>query len=102
MGCEIKSFLAVDCKQHATNAVSTVKSHLSNSAVKEAWRALKGWYRLAKDQPPLACPETMAKQTAEQVELYAKVPPWGHPSCLISLTSRFLMACPPTMKYARW
>jgi hypothetical protein len=79
MGREIKSFLAADCKQHATNAASTVKSHLSNGAVKEAWCALKGWHRLAEDQPPSACPETIAKQTAEQVELYVKVPPMGAP-----------------------
>jgi hypothetical protein len=79
MGREIKSFLAADCKQRAVNASSTVKSHLSNGAVKEAWCALKGWYRLAEDRPPPACPETMAKQTAKQVELYAKVPPMGAP-----------------------
>ncbi len=65
MGCKIKSFLAADRKQCAANAASTVESHLSNGAMKEAWHALKGWYRLAGDQPPPACPETMAKQTAE-------------------------------------
>ncbi len=79
MGCEIKSFLAADCKQRAANAASTVESHLSTGAVKEAWRALKGWYRLAEDQSPPACPETMVKQTAKQVELYAKVTPMGAP-----------------------
>jgi hypothetical protein len=41
MGHEIKSLLAADCKQHAVNAASTVESHLSNGAVKEAWQALK-------------------------------------------------------------
>jgi hypothetical protein len=79
IGREIKSFLAADCKQCATNATSTVKSHLSNGSMKEALRALKGWYRLAEDRPPPACPETMAKQTAKRVELYAKVPPMGAP-----------------------
>jgi hypothetical protein len=77
IGCEIKSSLAADCKQRAANAASTVESHLSNGAVKEAWRALKGWYRAAEDRPPPACPETMAKQTAERVELYARAPPMG-------------------------
>jgi hypothetical protein len=43
MGREIKSLLAADRKQRAANAASTVESHLSNGAVKEAWRALKGW-----------------------------------------------------------
>jgi hypothetical protein len=77
MGRKIKSFLAADRKQRATNAASTVKRHLSNGAVKEAWCAFKGWYRSAEDQPPPACPETMAKQMAERVELYVKVPPMG-------------------------
>ncbi len=45
MGREIKSLLAADREQHAVNTASTVKSHMSNGAVKEAWRALKGWYR---------------------------------------------------------
>jgi hypothetical protein len=77
MGCKIKSLIAVDCKQCATNAASTVKSHLSNGALKEAWRTLKEWYRLAEDQPPPACLETMVKQTAERVVLYARFPPMG-------------------------
>jgi hypothetical protein len=49
MGREIKSSLAADHKKCAANAASTVESHLGNSAVKEAWRALKGWYRLVED-----------------------------------------------------
>ncbi len=47
--------------------------------MKEAWRALKGWYRLAEDQSPPACLETMVKQMAKRVELYGKVPPMGAP-----------------------
>ncbi len=76
---KIKSSLTADCKQHATNAASTVKSHLGNGAVKEAWRALKGWYRAAENRPPPACPEMMAKQTAKRVELYMRAPPMGTP-----------------------
>ncbi len=79
IGREIKSSLAADCKQHAANAASTVENHLGNGAVKEAWRTLKGWYRAVEDGPPQACPETMAKQTAEHVELYARAPPMGTP-----------------------
>jgi hypothetical protein len=76
---EIKSSLAADCKQCAANAASTVKSHLGNGAVKEAWRALKGWYRVAENCPPPACPETMVKQTAKCMELYTRAPPMGTP-----------------------
>ncbi len=77
MGGEIKSLLAADCKHCTANAASTIKSYLSNSVVKETWSTLKGWYRLAEDQPPPACPETMVKQMAEHVELYARAPPMG-------------------------
>ena len=51
MNREIKSSLAMDHKQRAANAASTVESHLSAGAVKEAWCALKlkGWYRSAED-----------------------------------------------------
>ncbi len=65
----------MDCKQCAVNAASTVESHLSNGAMKEAWCALKGWYRSAEDQPPPACPETMVKQMDKCMELYARAPP---------------------------
>jgi hypothetical protein len=77
IGCKIKSSLAADHKQHSTNAASTIESHLSNGAVKEAWQALKRWYWAAEDRPQPACPETMAKQMAERVELYARAPPMG-------------------------
>ncbi len=77
MGLEIEFLLAADCKQHAAKATSTVKSQLSNGAVKEAWHTLKGWYRTTEDRPPPACPETMVKQMAERMELYAKVPHMG-------------------------
>jgi hypothetical protein len=71
------NLLAADRKQRAADAASTVESHLSTSAMKEAWRALKGWYRSVEDRPPPACPETMVRQTAEKVELYARAPPMG-------------------------
>jgi hypothetical protein len=77
IGGKIKSSPAADRKQHAANAASTVESHLSNGSVKEAWGALKGWYWVAEDRPPPACPETMAKQMAKRVELYARAPPMG-------------------------
>jgi hypothetical protein len=77
IGCKIKSSLAADRKQHAVNTASAIESHLSNRAVKKAWQALKGWYQVAEDRPPPACPETMAKQMAKRVELYARAPPMG-------------------------
>ncbi len=29
---------------------------------------------MAEDQPPPACPETMVKQTAKRMDVYARVP----------------------------
>jgi hypothetical protein len=45
--------------------------------MKEVWHTLKGWYRLVEDWPLPVCPETMVKQMAKHVELYARVPPMG-------------------------
>ncbi len=45
--------------------------------MKEVWCNLKGWYSSVEDQPPPACPETMVKQTAKRVELYARAPSMG-------------------------
>jgi hypothetical protein len=77
MGHKIESLLAADHKQCAANTTTTVERHLSNGAVKEAWQALKGWYRLAEDQPPPASPKIMVRQMAKHVELYARAPPMG-------------------------
>jgi hypothetical protein len=77
MGHKIKSLLTADCKQCAANAASTIESHLGNGDMKEAWRTLQGWCRLAEDRPPPAGPETMVKQTAKCMELYARVSPMG-------------------------
>jgi hypothetical protein len=65
IGRKIKSSFAADCTQHTTNAASIIKSHLSNGALKEAWCALKGWYRAMEDRPALVCPETIEKQMAK-------------------------------------
>jgi len=72
---KIEAFLVVNCKQCTVTAASTTKSHLSNGAVKEAWRALKGWNRLVEDQSPPVCPGIMINQTAKHVELYMRAHP---------------------------
>ncbi len=79
IGCKIKASLTADCTQCVSDAASTVKSQLSNGAVKEVWRPLKGWYQAAEDHPPPACPETMTKQMAERLELYTRAPSMGTP-----------------------
>ena len=56
-----------------------MESHLNNGDLKEAWRVVQGYTRVAKDKGPTPCFESMVKQTCERRELYAKVPPPGDP-----------------------
>ena len=68
--------------------------HLKGGELAEAWRCLKGWYAAARDRPPKPCHETMGKQTAEQVELYERVPPPGEPICINVEPKKVEDACP--------
>ena len=52
---------------------------LAGGEMQEAWWMLKAWYRNAEDRAPKPCYDTMAKQTAERAELYAKVQAPGEP-----------------------
>ena len=45
--------------------------------MKEAWQIVQGWYQDVEDREPTPCWESMARQTKERVELYAKVDPPG-------------------------
>ncbi len=102
IGCKIKSSLAADRKQCAANAASTVESHLSNEAMKEAWQALKGWYWMAEDRPPPACPEMMAKQMAKRMELYVRAPPMGTSLPFNFPYFKIPDGSPPTKKCVLW
>jgi hypothetical protein len=77
LGRQLKSRLAADRLKHAKNTALTIKGCLAAGDFVEAWRNLKGWYRSVEDRAPKACPETLALQTAERVELYTAVPPRG-------------------------
>ena len=67
---KIEAFLAMNCKKCTATAASTAKSHLSNSAVKEVWHALKGW-----NKSPPVCPGIMINQTVKHMELYVRAHP---------------------------
>jgi hypothetical protein len=77
LGRQVKAQLAADCIKRTKNTASTIKGCLTVGDFVEAWHNLKGWYRLVEDRAPKACPETLASQTADRVELYAAVPPQG-------------------------
>ncbi len=79
LGREIKAWLKADHLLCATTTASNVKGCLAAGEYIEAWRHLKGWYRSAEDRSPKPCPETMAKQTQERIDLYAACTPMGLP-----------------------
>ncbi len=75
LGRQVKAQLATDCIKCAKNTASTIKGCLAVGDFVEAWHSFKGWYCLVEDQAPKACPEMLASQLAERVELYTTVPP---------------------------
>ncbi len=77
LGRQVKVHLVADCLLCALNTTSEIQGSLSAGEFVEAWRHLKGLYRSVEDQAPKACPETLALQTAERVELYTVVPSSG-------------------------
>ncbi len=77
LGRQVRAHLAADRLKRATNAATKIEGCLAAGDFVEAWRHLKGWYRTAEDRAPKACPETLASQTAERVELYTAVHPPG-------------------------
>ncbi len=77
LGWQIKERLMADCQLRAANATSNIEGCLAAGEFIEAWRYLKGWYCSAEDQALKAFLETLARQTAEGVELYSAVTPPG-------------------------
>jgi hypothetical protein len=49
-----------------------IKAELEKGDVQEAFRLLKGWYQAASETVLCPCPQTMAQQTEEWVELYRR------------------------------
>jgi hypothetical protein len=95
LGRQIKAQLTANCQLHAANATSNIKGCLVAGEFVERWHYLKGWHRLAEDQAPKACPETLACQTAERVGLYMAVTPPGW-EMHINVTPTVVHDEPPT------
>ena len=77
LGRKIKACLKADrLKQAATTALNVEGCLVAGDYI-EAWRYLKGWYRSAEERAPKPCPETLAAQTEERIQLYTAVPPPG-------------------------
>jgi hypothetical protein len=85
LGRKIKSSLKADRLKRAATTASNIEGCLAAGEYIEAWRCLKGWHRSAEDQAPKPCPEMLAKQTDERIQLYTAVPPRGG-QCSLTLT----------------
>ncbi len=77
LGRKVKACLAADRLLRASNTASEIEGKIAAGEFVEAWHHLKGWYQSVEDQAPKACPEMLALQMAERVELYTAVPPLG-------------------------
>jgi hypothetical protein len=77
LGRKIKVCLKADRLQCATTTALNVKGCLAAGDYIEAWHHLKRWYRSAEVRAPKPCPEKLAKQTDERIQLYTAVPPLG-------------------------
>jgi len=75
----LNNHCGTDRRKCAAHAADTIELKLAEGKMQEAWRLLKGWHRLARDMPSKPCHNTMAKQTEERFDLYAKVPPHEDP-----------------------
>ncbi len=69
LGRQVKARLAADRLKCAKNTASMIKGCLAAGDFVEVWHNLKGWYHSVEDRAPKACPEMLASQTAERVEL---------------------------------
>ena len=72
----LKAQMKADRLLRAMTTALNVEGCLADGEYIEAWHHLKGWYCLVEDQAPMPCPETLAKQMEEQIDLYtARQPP---------------------------
>jgi hypothetical protein len=78
---KVKACLKADRLLRAKNTASDVEGCLAAGEYIEAWHHLKGWYCSAEDRAPKPCPETLAKQTQERIDLHAErhPPRWSLP-----------------------
>ena len=68
-----------DRKRRVEEAATAVESMLQEDPpnARGAWRRMKGWYKAAANRGPPPAQTTLERITAEQTELYRRVPPPG-------------------------
>ena len=75
----VKAALKNDRQKRAANNADAIEASMAAGEMQEAWQQLKGWYQAAEDRAPMPWHATLAAQTEEREQLYAKVPPPGGP-----------------------
>ena len=75
----IKRLLGEDRVERARRAGEKATLLPAEGNEKEAWAVVKGWYRQATEKPSKPCHRTMARQTKEREDLYARQEPPGDP-----------------------
>jgi hypothetical protein len=76
---QIWDLLKIDCAARTAQVHAAIKTELSGGDVQEAFRYLKGWYQNASESMVRPCPQTIERQTAEWVALYARKDSPGDP-----------------------
>ena len=74
---EINGAIKVDKQRLTAEVGDQIVAELNEGRVHEAFRHLRGWYRAASETQSAPCPQTMARQTRERMELYAKRVSYG-------------------------
>ena len=79
LGRAIQASMKGDRKRRVGEAGTAVESMLQEDSpnARGAWRRMKGWYRAAAKRGPPPAQAPLERITAEQTELYRRVPPPG-------------------------
>ncbi len=75
LGRKIKACLKADRLKQAATTASNVEGCLAAGDHIEAWRYLKGWYRLAEERAPKPCQETMGHTNRREDPVLHRCPP---------------------------
>jgi hypothetical protein len=77
--CNIWASLCNNRVARTQGVGKAIEAELEKGDVQETFRLLKGWYQAASETMARPCPQTMAGQTEEQVELYRQRDSPGEP-----------------------
>ena len=74
---KIHASLKLDRIERARRAGEELMKNIGSGCIRDAWRGLQGWYRVADGKPAKPCYQTMETQTEAREKLYEHVPSPG-------------------------